>query len=176
MSAGATLLVSGSSPLRLDDAARCYRILSGDVQCSSPRCWRTAAPARASICSNAARATCCSYRHRRQPAGGHVPCRRHARYAGGGTDARRSRRRGCGPAAGAGAVAGVMSRAIAGQILPRPRFDEMLAAGETRTLKRDGKVSAAHSVLCAPPMRMGSFWTWKASPSPRTRRTRLSFR
>ncbi|GGF57632.1 NHLP family bacteriocin export ABC transporter permease/ATPase subunit [Azorhizobium oxalatiphilum] len=151
----APLLVTGSHPLKLDDPALCYRVLSGDVQVFLVEVLDD----------------------------GRAGTRQHLFEAGPGDllfglDTQTSFPPVMFLAAGtpdtqvvavprpdfssSGDVEGVpaleavdrwlvaMSRAIARQIVPRPRLDLPLASGESVTLAHEAKVTAAHGVAwCA---------------------------
>lgn len=149
---GAPVLVSGSSPLRLDDPSRCYRIISGDVQVFIVELLEDGRPG--------------TRQHLFEAGTGDMlfgidttASLPQILFLAAGSPETRVVEGGIADLGGAGdrddlpAVErwlDVMSHAIAHQIAPRPRFDVMLAPGETQTLTRDGKVSAAHGALwCA---------------------------
>lgn len=146
-----TLLVSGSSPLRLDDPGAFYRIISGEVQVFIVEVLEDG---RAGTRQHLFEAGTGDLLFGIDTAASLPPI---MFLAAGTPDTRvvELKLSDLGPGQ-AELLPGVerwleaMSRAITRPLTPRPRFDVLLSAGETQTLKRDSKVSAAHGALwCA---------------------------
>ncbi|WP_051356367.1 NHLP bacteriocin export ABC transporter permease/ATPase subunit [Azorhizobium doebereinerae] len=149
---GLALDVTGSRPLLLDDPARCYRVLDGEVQVFLAEVLEDGrAGTRQHLFAAGAGDLLFGI-----DTGGSLPPVKFLAVGTPDTQVAELPRALCVATAGPPLAEAVdrwlteMSRAISRQIVPRPRFDLAVAGAETLTLPRGGKVSAAHGVAwCA---------------------------